>query len=86
MLSARHMLVARTLEGSRRVQQILELENAWNAKNYAKVIELVNLLLPTERPERKSTLYQYLAESHRALGNQREAEAAMTEARKQQAK
>ncbi|MGI9054843.1 MAG: tetratricopeptide repeat protein [Pyrinomonadaceae bacterium] len=76
---------ALTFEASRRVQQIYELETAWKAKNYQEVINLANRILPTAvEKNQKIVLYQYLFESNKALGNQAEANNALTEAQKLQ--
>ncbi len=76
---------AQTFEASRRVQKIYELETAWKAKNYREVINAAKQILPiAEDKNQKIVLYQYLFESHKALGNEREANNALTEAQKLQ--
>ncbi len=76
---------AETFEASRRVQQIYALETAWKAKNYQEVINLAKQILPTAvEKSQKIVLYQYLFESYKALGNQTEANKALTEAQKSQ--
>ncbi len=76
---------ADSLEASRRVQQIYALETAWKAKNYSEVINLAKQILPTAvEKDQKIVLYQYLFESYKALGNEKEANDALTEAQKLQ--
>lgn len=76
---------AQTFEASRHVQKIYELETAWKVKNYEEVINLASQILPsTEDKNQKMILYQYLFESYKALGNQAEANNALTEAQKLQ--
>lgn len=76
---------AATFEMSRRVQKIYEIEAAWNSKNYAQVIDLVTktLAMGVDKNQ-KSILYRYLFESHKALGNQAEANSILAEAQKLQ--
>lgn len=78
-------MAAKTLQASRRVQQIYELESAWNAKRYQTVIDLAREILQnaTER-DQLIALYQYLFESHKALGNEKGANEALAAAQKLQ--
>lgn len=73
---------AETFRKSQKVQKFYEIEKAWTAKNYDQVIKLAEeaLTLTAEKNE-KLTIYQYLFESHKALGNQKEAENWLAEAK-----
>ena len=76
---------AETFEASRRVQQIYGIETAWKAKNYSEVINLAKQILPTAvEKDQKIVLYQYLFKSYKALGNEKDANDALTEAQKLQ--
>lgn len=73
------------LQARQKVQDIYAIEDAWNSKNYQEVIKLTNeMLAQTADKNQKLVLYQYLFRSHQALGNQSEAQNALSEAQKLQ--
>lgn len=63
-----------------------QIEDAWKAKNYEEVINLVKQVLPEAEEQTKYALYQYLAQASQALGKAEEAQAAMQELQKLQQK
>ncbi|MFZ1702672.1 MAG: hypothetical protein WBO10_13595 [Pyrinomonadaceae bacterium] len=63
-----------------------KLQAAWTAKRYSEVIDLAGQMLPLAAPANRVPILQYLAESHKALGNQAAADAAMLEIEKLKAK
>lgn len=70
-----------------RVERIHAIEAAWNARRYQEVISLCNELLKTSSdPNERLSLYQYIFESHKAVGNNVEAERARIEVLKLQQK
>jgi len=76
---------AEELRSRERVQFIYELETAWKAKNYSVVINLARQMLPTATDKnQKLVLYKYLTDSHKALGEQGEADRYIVEAQKLQ--
>jgi len=65
-----------------RVSLYYDLQNAWKDKKYSEVIILANRILPEADEKNKPALYQYIAESYKALGNTEEAAAALKELEK----
>lgn len=63
-----------------------KLQAAWTDKRYSEVVELAEQILPLADVANKIPVLQYLAESHKALGNQAAANAAMLEIEKLKAK
>lgn len=79
---AQQKLQKDTFAKSKRVKQIIELEEAWEKKNYRVVISLSKELIQTATdPNQKSALYAYLSKSYTALGMNEEASRAMKMAR-----
>lgn len=66
----------------RQVSLYYDLQNAWKDKKYSEVIALANRILPEADEKNKPALYQYIAESNKALGKMPEAEAALKEMEK----
>jgi tetratricopeptide (TPR) repeat protein len=64
------------------VEMIYKLQTAWKEKNYSEVIELAQKILPESDEKNKAALYQYIAESYKALGKNVEAKAALAELQK----
>lgn len=64
------------------VELIYQLQTAWKEKRYSEVIELAQKILPESDEKNKPALYQYLAESYKALGKNKEANAALVELEK----
>ncbi len=71
---------ANEAKASRMVQNSYQLEDAWRAKRYEEVINLVRQMLADASEQNKPALYQYLAESYKALGKPEEAQKALAEA------
>ncbi len=69
-------------KGMQNVKMIYDLQTAWNEKKYAEVIALANRILPDSDDKNKLALYQYIAESYKALGKPEEAGAALKELEK----
>jgi tetratricopeptide (TPR) repeat protein len=67
---------------SRFVQNSYSLEDAWKAKRYEEVINLARQMLAGANEKNKPALYQYMAESYKALGKPEEAQKVLTEAEK----
>jgi tetratricopeptide (TPR) repeat protein len=66
----------------RNVGLIYDLQTAWTEKKYSEVISLANRILPDAQEKNKPALYQYIAESYKAMGMKTEAEAALKELEK----
>lgn len=66
----------------RRVNVYYDLQTAWNEKKYAEVIELAQKILPEADEKNKPALYQFIAESYKALGKPEEARSALLELEK----
>lgn len=64
------------------VEKIYKLQTAWKEKKYSEVIELAQKILPESEEKNKPVLYQYIAESYKALGKYEEAKAALVELEK----
>ena len=69
-------------KGSRFVQNSYQLEEAWNAKRYQEVISLARQMLADASEKNKPALYQYMAESYKALGKLDEAQKILEEAKR----
>lgn len=67
-------------KASRTVQNLYRLEDAWKAKRFDEVISLARQSLPDASEKNKPALYQYLAESYKALGKPEEAQKVLVEA------
>jgi Flp pilus assembly protein TadD len=71
---------AEEARGGTEVQLSYELVAAWEQKRYVDVIAKANQLITSSTDKNKrATLFQYLHEAHKALGNQAEAERALSE-------
>jgi Flp pilus assembly protein TadD len=75
-------LVDSKYKASQQVKKIYDLEDAWNEKNYVRVIAIAQEMVPATNREQKIVLLQYVHESYKALGNTRAAEAAADELKK----
>lgn len=64
------------------VKLLYDLQTAWKEKKYFEVIELAKQILPEADEKNKPALYQYIAESYKALGKNEEAKAAIAELEK----
>lgn len=80
---AQEAISANETKASRMVQNSYQLEDAWQAKRYDEVISLARQMLPDANEKNKPALYQYLAESYKALGKPEEAQKVLAEAQKQ---
>lgn len=67
---------------SRMVPLFYQLEDAYAAKDFAKVISLVEQIRPDADERTMPTLYQYLAAAYRAQGKEAEARQALNEAQR----
>lgn len=67
-------------KASRFVQNSYQLEDAWKAKRYDEVINLARQMLADAGEANKPALYQYMAESYKALGKPDEAQKVLNEA------
>ncbi len=67
-------------KASRFVQNSYQLEDAWKAKRYDEVINLARQMLADSGEANKPALYQYMAESYKALGKPDEANKVLAEA------
>lgn len=67
-------------KASRTVQSLYQLEDAWKAKRFEEVINLARQMLPSANEKNKPALYQYLAESYKALSKPEEARKVLAEA------
>ena len=65
---------------SRLVPLYYELEDAYSAKDFARVIALVGQIQPDADETTKAALYQYLAAAYRAQGREAEAQKALENA------
>jgi tetratricopeptide (TPR) repeat protein len=70
------------IKARRAVKNSYLLEDAWGAKRYEEVIGLARTMLPEAADDQKTILYQYLAESYKALGKHEEAAKVLTEAQR----
>lgn len=68
-------------KASRFVQLSYQLEDAWKAKRYDEVINLARQMLAGANEKNKPALYQYMAESYKALGKPDEAQKVLEEAK-----
>jgi tetratricopeptide (TPR) repeat protein len=71
---------ANEAKASRFVQNSYQLEDAWKAKRYDEVISLARQMLADANDANKPALYQYMAESYKALGKPDEAQKVLVEA------
>jgi len=69
---------------SQNVQRIIELENAWKAKEYSRVITAARQMLPTAPPTQRVVLYQYIVEAATAIGDKATVDDARSEIQKLQ--
>jgi len=67
-------------KASRFVQNSYQLDDAWKAKRYDEVINLARQMIPDADEKNKPALYQYMAESYKALGKPDEAQKVLAEA------
>jgi tetratricopeptide (TPR) repeat protein len=67
-------------KASRVVQLSYQLEDAWKAKRYEEVINLARQMLAGANEKNKPALYQYMAESYKAMGKPEEAQKVLNEA------
>jgi tetratricopeptide (TPR) repeat protein len=67
-------------KASRFVQNSYQLEDAWKTKRYDEVITLARQMIPDADEKNKPALYQYMAESYKALGKPDEAQKVLVEA------
>ncbi len=71
---------AEEARGRAAVQLTYELFDAWEQKRYVDVITKANQLLSgTSDKNKRITLFQYVYEAHKALGNQSDADRALSE-------
>lgn len=69
---------------SQNVQRVIELENAWKAKDYSGVLTAARQMLPTAQPAQRAVLYQYILEAATAVGDKAAADEARSEIQKLQ--
>ena len=74
--------VREQLRGSDNVRKVVELEQAWKAKEHSRVIQIARELIPTSPPQQQFVAYQYIYESSKALGDEAGAKRAMAEAQR----
>ncbi|MET0752906.1 MAG: tetratricopeptide repeat protein [Pyrinomonadaceae bacterium] len=77
---AHESIGANETKASRFVQNSYQLEDAWKAKRYDEVISLARQMLADAGEANKPALYQYMAESYKALGKPDEAQKVLAEA------
>ncbi len=70
------------LRGSDNVRKVVELEQAWKAKEHSRVIQLAREILPSSPPAQQFVAYQYIYESSKALGDEAGAQRALAEAQR----
>ena len=70
------------LRGSDNVRKVVELEQAWKAKEHSRVIQIARELIPTSPPPQQFVAYQYIYESSKALGDDAGAQRALAEAQR----
>jgi len=68
--------------GSENVRRVVELEQAWKAKEHRRVIQLARELIPGSPPPQQFVAYQYIYESSKALGDEAGAQRALAEAQR----
>ena len=68
------------------VEKIYKLQEAYKAKRFQEVINIANEILPEADAKNKAALYQFLYNSHKALGQQEEAQEVLVKAREMQQK
>lgn len=68
-------------KASRIVQLSYQLEDAWKAKRYEEVVNLARQMLAGANEKNKPALYQYMAESYKAMGKPEEAQKVLEEAK-----
>jgi tetratricopeptide (TPR) repeat protein len=68
------------------VEKLYELQEAYKAQRFQEVIALATEVLPDADTKNKIALYQYLYNSHIALGHQKEAQEALEQANQIQQK
>jgi tetratricopeptide (TPR) repeat protein len=78
--NAQQAISANEAKGSRFAQNSYQLEDAWKAKRYEEVINLARQMLADATEKNKPALYQYMAESYKALGKPDEAQKVLAEA------
>lgn len=66
------------------VETIYKLKEAYQAQRFEEVIELANQAIPEADAANRAALYQYLYNSYRALGRQKEAQEALAKANQTQ--
>jgi len=76
------VIAAEEKRKSRLIPIYYQLEDAYAAKDYDKVITLVRKMEAESDPATRSTLYQYLAAAYQGLGKDAEAKTAREEAAK----
>jgi tetratricopeptide (TPR) repeat protein len=62
------------------VEKFYKLQDAYQAQRFQEVIDLANEVLPQADPKNKPALYQFLYNSHAALGHEKEAQEALEKA------
>jgi tetratricopeptide (TPR) repeat protein len=78
--NAQKLITENETKKSRFVQNYYRLEDAWKAKRYEEVITLSRQMIADTDDKNKSALYQYIAESYKALGKPDDAQKVLTEA------
>ncbi len=68
------------------VEKFYKLQDAYKAQRFQEVIDIAEEVLPEADPKNKLTLYQFLYNSHNALGHQKEAQEALENAKQFQQK
>lgn len=68
------------------VENLYKLQEAYKANRFQEVVALANQILPEADERNKAILYQYLFNSYKALGKQKEAQEVLSKARQMQQK
>jgi tetratricopeptide (TPR) repeat protein len=69
---------------SQNVQRVIELENAWKAKDHSRVLTVARQMLPSAPPAQRIVLYQYILGAATATGDKTTADEARAEIQKRQ--
>ena len=77
-----HDITADESKRAKLVERANELQKAWNEKRYEDVIRIAQEMIPDADNANRVVLYEYIAESYKALGKTAEAKTAMDAAAK----